>query len=193
MHSSGPYTSDDLQQALSQTAERLSIPIRSPRWVKPTWWDWPLTEMRTRPIPAASGWVDLISITLGKQPGLAPDGYSARLLAFVSTGQNDPLTTGMLYRFVRNGQLMNDQEFDITNTIEKNVMRYSGIPDPWPAFGRKIFLNLTNNSQLILQVNNPGVAPQIAIAALYGYYYPNLGDLTKGSLESGYPAESERG
>jgi|GEM_PF-1777502 len=176
------FSTDDLQEALKQTAQLMSVPLRSPRWVKPTWWDHPLTVTRTRPIPAASGWLDLISITLGKST-FAPDGYSLRLAGYVATGKNDPLTTGMTYRFIKNGSLLNAQEFDITNTIERHVLRYSGVAAPWPAFGRKMFLNVGNNGTLKLQVNNPSGASETAVAALYGYYYPNLGDLPGGSLE----------
>ncbi len=186
------YTSDDLLQAVADTARMMSIPIRDPRWVKPTWWDYPLNESRTRPVPNSGVWLDYITIKLGVTPGFAPDGYSLRLMAFVGTTETDPLTNGVTYRFLRNGQHLAEQEFDITNDIEKHVMRYSGVPDPWPAFGRKMFIAVQNNGTLVLQVKNSGAGEVICPAALYGYYFPNLGDLPKGSLERGMNG-TERG
>lgn len=177
------YSSADLQAALAETARLLSFPTRQPRWVKPPFWAWPLNETRTRPIPAASGWVDYIDIELGKEPGTAPEGFTLRLAAFIGTTENDPLTTGVTYRFKRNGALLPTQEFDITNTIERHLERYTN-PEPYPAFARKMFLIVQNQGHLVLQVNNPSGSTQIAFAALYGYYYPNLGDVGRGGLET---------
>jgi len=188
----GGYTSEDLQQALADTAKMMSIPLRSPQWVKPTWWDYPLNETRTRPVPAQSGWLDYIVIQLGVTPGFAPLGYSLRLMAFVGTTRTDPLVNGVTYRFLRNGQQLASQEFDITNTIEKHILRYSGVPDPWPAYGRKMFLHVSNQGRLVLQVNNPSMSEQLCPVALYGFYWPNLGDLPRGSLETGRDG-TERG
>lgn len=177
------FTSEELQQALADVARLMSIPTRSPRWVKQPWWAWPLNVTRTRPIPAGSGWIDYIRIQLG-QTDLAPTGYSLRLAAFTGTGENDPLVTGMTYRFIRNGQRLPAQEFDITNTIEKHLERYSGVTFPFPTWARKMFLIVPNDGLLQLQVNNPSGAEELAFASLYGYYYPNLGDQGKGSLEA---------
>lgn len=179
---SGAYSEEDLVNALKQTASIMSVPTRPPSWVRPPWWAMPINVTRTRPIPAASGWVDYITVQLG-QTDLAPVGYSIRLTGYVATGRNDPLTTGMTYRFLRNGTQLPTQEFDITNTVERHVMRYTET-EPWPAFGRKMFFHVPNQSRLVLQVNNPSGAEEIAIAALYGYYYPNLGDVGRGGQES---------
>lgn len=182
-------TFDDMAQALAETARSMSVPLRPPLWVKPSWWSLPLLATKTRPVPAASGWIDYITI----QPnvGLAPQGYSMRLIGYVATGENDPLVTGMTYRFVRGAQRLPVQEFNITDTIERHVERYSGVPNPWPAWGRRIFLHAINDQRIVLQVNNPDAAPQIAIAALYGYFYPNLRDVGRGSLETGWAGNEE--
>lgn len=182
-------TFDAMAEALAETAKSASVPLRPPLWVKPSWWALPLLATKTRPIPAASGWIDYITIT--PETGFAPSGYSMRIVGFVATGENDPLVTGMTYRFVRGASRLPVQEFDITNTIERHVERYSGVAAPWPAWGRKMFLNVINGQRLVLQVNNPDAAPQLAIAAIYGYFYPNLRDLGKGSLETGIGGNEE--
>lgn len=187
----GGYTSDDLMHALADTARMMSIPIRSPQWVKPTWWDYPLNLNKTRPVPANSGWLDYLVIQLGVSD-FAPSGYSLRLMAYVATTKTNPLVNGVTYRFLRNGQQLPTQEFDITNTIERHILRYSGVPDPWPAYGRKMFLHVPNYGRLVLQVNNPSNTAQLCPVALYGYYWPNLGDLPRGSLETGRDG-TERG
>jgi hypothetical protein len=188
------YTRDDLLQSLADVARIMSIPKRDPRWVKPTFWDYPLNETRTRPVPANSGWLDYITIHLGVQPGFAPEGYSLRLMAFVGTTLTDPLTNGVTYRFLKNGFPLPAQEIDITNNIEKGILRYSGVPAPWPAYGRKIFLTVQNQGRLVLQVNNPSGDAVLCPAALFGYYFPNLGDLPKGSLERARDeSETDRG
>ncbi len=63
-------------------------------------------------------------------------------------------------------------------------MRFTAA-EMWPAFGRKIIMITQNEGTLTLQVNNPGVVDRIAVAALYGYYYPNLGDVSRGGMETG--------
>jgi hypothetical protein len=177
-----PFTADDLGHAIAETAKLISIPYRNPEWVKPSWWAWPLNVTRTRGIPPTAGFVDYINIQLG-QTDLAPVGYSIKVCAFVGTTENDPLVNGVTYRFLRNGVHLPAQEFNITNTIEKHLDRYTSAL-PFPAFGRKLFLNVTNDGRLQLQVNNPSGLVQVGFCALYGYYYPNLGDLDRGGMES---------
>ncbi len=177
------FTVPEAIDAAALVARNISIPLREPSYSRPPYWGLPLNESRTRPIPAASGWLDYIVLHLGKTPGQAPDGYSARVQYYIASGNESPITSGLLYRFVYNGQLLRSQEFDITNDIERHIDHLAAMP--YPAQPRRIDLHLRNNSRLVLQVNNTGGSPTYAFASLMGYYYPNLGDLDRGALERG--------
>jgi hypothetical protein len=167
----------------AETAAKIaSIPIRNPAWQDPTFWSYPLNETRTRPVPANSGWLNYIVIDLRLQQGFAPEDYTIRLKGFVATGQVDPATSGLEYRFVRGGQMLPTQEFDITDNIERHLER--SFPFPYPCFHRRLMLLVTNDSQIVLQVRNASGTPRLAFASLYGYYYPNLGGAGRGTQES---------
>lgn len=157
-----------------------SIPFREPDYARPSYWAKNLSETRCRPIPSGAGWIDYITIQMGQ--GFAPQGYSCVVQYFIATGLLDPATSTLRYRFTQAGIPLPVQEFDINNNIELGVERASAIP--WPAMVRRVYLEIQNDRQLVLQVMNTSGAPQLAFAGLFGYYFPNLGDLPRGSIES---------
>ena len=176
------YTLPEAIDAAKSVARNISIPLREPSYSRPPFWALPLNESKTRPIPAGSGWIDYIDLHLGMQ--LAPTGHSARVQWFIASGADSPITSGLLYRFKYNGALLASQEFDITNDIERHIDHLAAMP--YLAQPRRLDLHLRNESRLVLQVNNTGGATTLAFASLMGYYYPNLGDLDRGSLERGH-------
>lgn len=177
------YSPQEAIEAAKIVMRTMSVPLREPSYARPPFWAYPLNENRTRPVPAGSGWLDYITLHLGQEPGLAPNGYSARVQYYIASGDESPITSGLLYRFLYNGQLVPEQEFDITNDIERHVDHAAAIP--YPAMTRRLDFHIRNNGRFVLQVNNTGPSTVIALAALCGYYYPNLGDRDRGALERG--------
>lgn len=176
------FTVPEAISAAAIVARNISIPLREPSYSRPPYWALPLNITKTRPIPAASGWLEYLVIHLGVT-GLAPDGYSARVQYYIASGSVDPTTSGLRYRFRYNGALLPAQEFDITDGIERHIDHLAAAP--YPAMPRRFDLHMRNNSRLVLEVNNTGGASTFAFAALMGYYYPNLGDLDRGAQERG--------
>lgn len=183
---------DTMVAAVITAAKQASIPIRNPAWIDPSWWSYPLNVTRTRPIPANSGWIDYIDLNTTIGGGLSPSDYAIRLKGYVASGQYAPTVSGLLYRFRRNGGFPPDQEFDITDSIERHLERNNPnqFPHPFPCFHRRIVMVLNNNSRLTLQVNNTSGTARLAFASLFGYYYPNLLGLSKGGQEAPPFAES---
>ncbi len=175
-------TFDQVVRAAQMVAKMGSIPVREPEYARPSYWSKNLAETRTRPVPPTGGaWLDYITIQMGL--GLAPQGYSAVVQYFITTGEDDPLTSGLRYRFTQAGIPLPVQEFDINNTIELGVDRFATLP--WPAMVRRIYIEIQNDRQLVLQVQNNSGDDQLAFAGLFGYYFPNLGDLPRGAIERG--------
>jgi len=161
--------------------KKMSLPLREPSYTRPPFWALTFNETRTRPVAAGSGWLDYIFLQLGEQPGLAPVGHSLVINQFIATGESSPITSGLLYRFIIRGARQAVQEFNITNNIERHVDHAAALP--WPAMQRRIYLHLSNQQQLVLQVNNTGDESTRAFASLSGWYYPNLRDSTRGQQE----------
>jgi len=166
-----------------RAARIVSIPVRRPDWVDPSFWAYPLNQTKTRPVPAASSWLDYLTVRPSRAGGLAPEGYSAVIKGFVATSEADPAVSGIRYRFMLGGRLLPAQEFGITDAIDRHVQRNDTYP--WPAFHRRTFIQVSNNQLLTLQVRNTSGAEAVAIAGLYGWFYPNLGTLGKGGQEDG--------
>lgn len=177
------FTVQQVVDGVALAAKNASLPLREPSYSRPPFWAKPLNETRTRPVAAGSGWLDYITLQLGQTPGLAPVGYSLVIDRYIATGEASPITSGLLYRFLVRGTHLREQEFDITNDIERHVDHAAAVP--WPAMQRRIYIHVGNQQRLVLQVNNTGGASTKAYASISGYYYPNLGDLPRSSQESG--------
>ena len=177
---------DQMVAAVVVAARKSSIPIRNPAYIDPSWWSYPLNVTKTRPIPANSGWLNYLDINTNVGGGLVPTGHVIRLKGYVASGQYDPVVSGLRYRFLESGRHMPDQEFDITDSIERHLERNNPnqFPHPFPCFHRRIVITLNNDSRLTLQVNNTSGTVRLAFASLYGYYYPNLLGLSKGGQEA---------
>jgi hypothetical protein len=159
-----------------------SIPLREPVYNRPPFWARPLNEMRARIVPATTGFVDYIMLIGGE--GKWPSGYSAKIQYYTLTTLTDPAVNGVTFRIIRGGQMMDAKAFNITNNIDKCVERVNA-PNPWPAQSARFDIVLGNSQQIRVQVNNPSGVSQRCFAGLFGYYYPNLGNLNPGSLETG--------
>lgn len=155
--------------ALADFVRLGSVSIREQGVQRPTFASINLTETRCRTIPAASGWIDYITIQMGVDS--APAGYAAFIEFYIASGKTDPATSGLQYRFMLDGALMASQEFTRLAGVDSNVDHLS--TTPFPAQPRRLNLYVNNNSLLRLQVNNTGVADTVAYAGLFGWYLPN--------------------
>jgi hypothetical protein len=176
-----PITVAEVIRASARMLKISSIPLREPSSARPTFWSQTICETRTRPVPPASGWLDYIVLQPGK--GDAPAGYSGIINFMVTTAQTNMATNGLLYRFVLLGNLMPAQMFNLSPGFDLNVERV-GTPNPFPAQPRRVFIIIDNNSRLVLQVNNTSGIPVNAYAALYGWWYPNLGTSERSAFEA---------
>jgi len=163
------FTEQQVVNALADFVRLGSVSIREQGVQRPTFGSVNLTETRCRSIPAASGWVDYITIKMGL--GAAPQGFAAVIEFFTASGKTDPATSGLQYRFMLDGALMASQEFAIPAGVDLNVNHLS--TTPFPAQPRRLNLFVNNESRLALQVNNTGGVATVAYAGLFGWYLPN--------------------
>jgi hypothetical protein len=167
--------------ALTMVAQMGSIPLREEGIARPPFGAYTLTRTKTRIIPAGQAWIDYVVIQMGE--GEAPSGYAARIAGFVASGLLDPATTGIEYRFlINNYQQMSPQEFVLAAGVDLNVDHLAA--QPFPSQPRKVMMQLQNDQRLALQVRNTGGVDAVALGAIYGWYYPNLGDMPRDAQES---------
>ncbi len=174
---------DQILRAAAIVARTGSIPFREPSSARPPFWAQPINTTKTRPIPAHTDWFDYVALSGGAE--FFPEGYSAMVSHFIGTSKNDMVTSGIEYRFMLNGAFLPSQEIGLTAGVELGVDRLS--TTPWPAMHRKISITVTNMSYLALQVRNTSGATQIAIAGLFGWYYPNLNNGGREVFEADLP------
>lgn len=167
--------------ALLMVAQMGSIPLREESIGRPPFGAYTLAKTRTRIIPAGQPWTDYVTIQMGLEE--APSGYAAKVTGFVASGLIDPAITGLQYRLMFNNYAqMPAQEFGIPNGEDLNVEHLSATP--FPSQPRRIHLQVQNDQRLVLQVRNTGIADATALGALYGWFYPNLGDMPRDAQES---------
>lgn len=163
------------------TVARLgSIPLREQSPGRPPFWAKPIVATKTRPIPAGTTWFDYIVLRGGFE--FFPKGYSAVVNRFISTGKGDPATSGLAYRFLVDGDLVNATEFNLLATVDYNVDRAS--LTPFPSMVRRCFFNVPVGHSLILQAQNTSLATSIAYAGLFGWYYSALGMQEREAFEA---------
>lgn len=181
-----PPLSPEAQQvgrALADVARVTSIPLREPSYSRPTFWSKPLLEMRARIIPPLTDWTPYITL----QSGLAnfPAGFSATVQYFIATSVVDPATSGVTWRFLYQGGIMDVNQFVLVPGIDLNVERSAAVPNPWPSQVRRIAQIIMNGEQFVLQVKNTSGVNQRALAALSGWYWPNTPTQDRGNMEIG--------
>lgn len=176
-----PITVAEVIRATARMSRISSIPMREPSSARPTFWSQSICSTKTRPVPAMSGWLDYIVLQPGK--GNAPAGYSGIINFMVATAQNNMATNGLLYRFLLLGSPLNPSMFNMQPGFDQYVERV-GTPNPFPAQPRKVNIIIDNNSQLRMQVNNTSGVVVNAYAALYGWWYPNLGTSERSAFEA---------
>lgn len=170
-------------RALANVARSTSIPLREPVYGRPSYWSKPLLEMRARIVPPTTVWTPYITLQGGI--GNFPAGYAATVQYWISTSLVDPATSGVIWRFLYNGTLMDANSFVLLPGVDLNVERSATIPNPWPAQVRRIAMSLMNNDQFVLQFQNTSGINQRALGTLSGYYWPNLAKQDRGGLELG--------
>ncbi len=173
---------ETLLQAMAIVARTGSIPLRESSSGRPPFWWKAITATKTRPIAAGTTWLDYIILRGGFE--FFPKGYSATVNRFIATSKTDPATSLLQYRFLINGDIVPTQEFDLTAGIDFNVDRTATNLAPWPAMVRRCSFEIPTDNVLTLQVQNLGVATEIAIAGLFGWYYPSLGHPGREAFES---------
>lgn len=175
-----PISIQEVIAASKRLVQQTSIPLREPSTGRPTFWSNCLAQTRTRPIPANSGWIDINQIRPGV--GIFPENYSCIVNMFIATSQASMVTSGLLYQFLLEGDLMPSQYFAIAPGVDYNVERINEAT-PFPSQPRKIFISVGNNQHLSLQVMNTSSSIQNSYSALFGWFYPNLGNENKTSFE----------
>lgn len=172
----------DIVRGAAIVAEKLSIPFRQPKWQEPTFDSQPLLVTRTRPVPNDGVWYDFLTLSQPDPPEW-PKNYGARLQRWVATGLTNMATSGLEYRWVRNGALMPVQDFNAEGTLELAVDRFAALP--WPANWRQIDMILLDTDSLVIQVRNAGGGVLLALAGIQGFYFPDLGSQGRARMESG--------
>lgn len=148
--------------ALQTVVRYAAIPTRPVSYVENSFWAIPINLTRCRPVPGGGSWRDLIEVPVRQ-------GYPRAVKLFVASGQ----TEGTLeYRWLNRGLLVEPDAFQITNTVEKNIDRFAAFP--YPVYNRPTTVWGRDVEQLVLQVRNLTGAQQLAFAAVYGWYYPQL-------------------
>lgn len=175
-----PISYQEVISAAKRMAQQTSIPLREPATARPTFWSPCLAQTRTRPIPANSGWLNINTLVPGV--GIFPSNYSCVVNQYIATSQAAMSASGLLYRFLVEGDMMPSQYFQIAAGVDYNVERV-GTTNPFPSQPRKIFITLSNNQHLALQVNNTSGSIQQSYSALFGWFFPNLGGENKTSFE----------
>ena len=170
-------------RALANVAKVASIPLREPVYGRPSFWSKPLLEMRARIVPPTTAWTPYITLQGGI--GNFPGGYGAVVQYWISTSVVDPATSGVSWRFLYNGTIMDANAFVLLPGVDLNVERSTAIPNPWPAQVRRIALSLMNYVILVLQFMNTSGINQRALGTLSGWYFPNLVKQDRGGLELG--------
>lgn len=163
-----PRLTREEADALTLLVQNAAIPRRKPSYTENTFWSIPITMTRCRPVPipaAAPGpWLDYLLIP-------AKNSYPRAIKSFVATSQNEGVVE---FRWVRNGILMTPDTFDLDPTVTYNLDRQAAFPYPTVPRGTVIWARA--NDQLVLQVRNLTTDIQLAFAAAYGWYYPQLND-----------------
>jgi hypothetical protein len=171
--------------AVQTLIKQSSIPLREPSTARPTFWSTCLAQTKTRPIPANSGWIDLNQLIPGV--GTFPEHYAAIVNYFIATSQASMATSGLLYRFLLEGDLL--PNVNLAAGVDYNVERINTV-NPFPAQPRKIFINVTSSQHLSLQVKNTSGTIQNAYTGLFGWFYPDLGSTGAEAYEgSGFQRE----
>ncbi len=170
-------------------AQMASIPLREQSTARPTFWSPPICQTKTRPIPAGTGWTDYLVLRSGVE--FFPQGYGAEVNQFIATGKDDPATSMLQFRFVKEGfTIMPSQEFGLNATIDYGVDRSALNLSPWPAMVRRCVFTVMPQQSLVLQVKNADVAAHIAICGLFGWFFPTLSSGDRETLEaSGFAQE----
>jgi hypothetical protein len=175
-------TKGQLVSALVMVAELGSIPIREQSNQRSTFASTNLTRTKTRTVPAGTAWTDYLLVQMGEAD--APSGFAATIDYYVASGLVDPATSGLQYRFLKDGALMASQEFSMPAGVDMTVDHLALAP--FPAQKRRLNIKLYNRERFVLQVRNTGVADTVAIAALMGYCYPNQSSPREAQENTGF-------
>lgn len=153
-----------LARVLARAAKNFSFPVRPPSYTQPSFWAEPITITRARPIDPGLGWVDFLSVP-------DKDSYTKIIRSYVAA----PYTEGQVsFRWLRGNVLLDPDTIDIPANVERHINRL--VVHPYPARFRPLTFPAFDRTQVVLQVNNTAQDIQLAFAAVYGWYYPDLRD-----------------
>lgn len=161
------YTREQVYEAMQRVIDSVSVPVREPSYNDPSFWSEALTITRTRIIPGRSGWLDYLTVT-------PKEGYPRVIKSYVATPyeQTAGLPSLMEFRWVRRQTIEDTTQIILDPGVERHVDRYES--EPWPAFFRKVRFYADDTSRFALQVRNRSRRAERAIAAVTGWYYPEL-------------------
>ncbi len=148
-----------------------NVPIRRPSWNDPTFWSRPLNTTIAIPLNASATWTNILTVR-------GRNSYTGRVTGYVATTFNPASIALVEFRFVFNGKLMPNVQ------LTPNVERNRQTPTLFPTFLQNIFMLLENpDDQLTIQAMNTGVFQQLVLCAFYGWYYDNMNQAEKSTLE----------
>lgn len=153
-----------LARVLARAAKNFSFPVRPPSYSQPSFWSEPIVITRARPIDPGLGWVDFLSV---------PDkeSHTKIIRAYIASSYNEGQVS---FRWIRGNSLLDTDTVSIPANVERHINRL--VAHPYPARFRSFTFPAFDRTQVVLQANNATNDIQLAFAAVYGWYYPDLRD-----------------
>lgn len=162
----------DIAQAALQATRLASIPVREPSYTKPSFWALPLTITRARGLEVMAGaWQDFLEI-----PSIQD--HPKVVTHYVAT----PFVAGTVeYRFVIKGTLLDPSAVTLPPAVERHLDRFA--THPFPTKKRPLYIRVGDTDSFVIQARNLTGVEQLAFAAVYGWYYPQLLNAARGGGE----------
>lgn len=142
-----------------------NLQVRQPSYIEPSFWSRPLYQAAYTPIGPNSGWTDLLVLEVRKQ-------YVALIKQYVATSYGDLVTSGLIFRMLKNGVPLSN--VSLTSGVETN----KDGPMVYPIVPREIFIPVNETERFVLQAQNTSGMQQIAIGLLAGWYMDSVDSTT---------------
>lgn len=162
MYTGAMLSETTMAQTALDALKYLTFQVREPSYNQPDFWSSALTITRARPLPANLPWTDFVEIPLQSS-------YARIIRSFVATS----FAAGAVeYRWVYTNGLLAPDSVTLPSNVERHLNRLA--PHPYPCSFRDFVVRSSARGRLRLQVRNLTANQQLAFAAVYGWYYPDL-------------------
>ncbi|NEN87936.1 MAG: hypothetical protein F6K48_03040 [Okeania sp. SIO3H1] len=148
-----------------------ALPIRSPGYEKPGYWDLPVTRSSVVTVPNTPIWQTLQDVE-------SPDEYNTLLREYIACPLLLPYPAGLQFRIrVDEGIL----DMNLPNGIDRH---HSDGENVFNLIRQKVQYVLSDHEHFVIEVRNTTGGPVTVASAVYGWHYYNpIGNLS----ESGQP------